>query len=773
MKKLISAVLTVVMTASVLVIPPSVAVRADSSSWNDDDIMPLLDSLGIMEGDGNGNYFLDSYVSREEMAKIAVNSSPYKDETAVGIHVSPFKDVEASRWSSAYILNGTQNGLFNGYLDGTFKPLDMVKYEEAVTMMLKVLGYSDDYFGVSYPYGQVNMANNIDLTDNVNSDYGQWLTRRQVARMVYNALNADLKSSATSSGSSQTSATVLASAGSKLISIFDAQIVEDAIIIATPNEDSSLGSDKVFTSSGKYTMFDGFNTDYVGMQGDMVIQNGKDLLCFVPDRSEGAGETDKYVIYSLLSNAVIGYKNGAMEQIDLSDSTTCYKGTSTYTYSTIKPQMEMGDILRVKYSSGGDVDYIVYEEGNMEGPIKVTSADMINSYIKDSATQVMRDGNKVTSSDIQLNDVIYYSSDLNMGLAYSTKVTGIYESASPSRDQPNSITISGKSYDVESVQAFNDLSSSGPFKYGDTITVILGKDGDVAGVVTNTETATTTKYGFVVSTGKKNFTNNDGTTYSSYYVDIIAADGNSYEYAVPNNCSSYINTVVKASFDNGETKITGVSTSSSGGVSGVVDSDALTIGNHKIASDCKILDTVGYYSTDTPLYKSIYVQRLDGINISSGKVRYYAKNARDEITELILWDVTGDCYTYGLVTGGSNETQYTVDVDGTSYTTTFSSGVHIYKPCKGYIGTSGLELKGTLDSYSGNISTLTAQSAKIGNIEYLLSDKVVVYMTKDNSTFNTISINEAINGDYTMTAYYDKKESEGGRIRVIVAVPKN
>lgn len=806
MKKLISAVLTAVMTASVLVIPPSVAVRADSSSWNDDDIMPLLDSLGIMEGDGNGNYFLDSYVSREEMAKIAVNSSPFKDETAVGIRISPFKDVEASRWSSAYILNGTQNGLFNGYLDGTFKPLDMVKYEEAVTMMLKVLGYSDDYFGVSYPYGQVNMANNIDLTDNVNSDYSQWLTRRQVARMVYNALNAELKSnitktSSSSSGnsqstsssqnmpssqgtslqgtsssqgttSSQTSTTVFASAGSKLISVFDAQIVEDAIIIATPNEDSSLGSDKVFTSSGKYTMFDGFNTDYVGMQGDMVIQNGKDLLCFVPDRSEGAGETDKYVIYSLLSNAVIGYKNGAMEQIDLSDSTTCYKGTSTYTYSTIKTQMEMGDILRVKYSSGGDVDYIVYEEGNMEGPTKVTSADMINSYIKDSATQVMRDGNKVTSADIQLNDVIYYSSDLNMVLAYSTKVTGIYESASPSRDQPNSITISGKSYDVESVQAFNDLSSSGPFKYGDTITVILGKDGDVAGVVTNTETATTTKYGFVVSTGKKNFTNNDGTTYSSYYVDIIAADGNSYEYAVPNNCSSYINTVVKASFDNGETKITGVSTSSSGGISGVVDSDALTIGSHKIASDCKILDTVGYYDTDAPLYKSVYLQRLDGINISSGKVRYYAKNARDEITELILWDVTGDCYTYGLVTGGSNETQYTVDVDGTSYTTTFSSGVHIYKPCKGYIGTAGLELKGTLDSYNGNISTLTAQSAKIGNVEYLLSDKVVVYMTKDNSTFNTISINEAINGDYTMTAYYDKKESEGGRIRVIVAVPK-
>ena len=280
MKKILSTVLAAAIAVSSAVLVPVVTVSAAAGSWNDSDIMPLLDSLGIMQGDGNGNYNLDAYVTREEMAKIAVNSSSFKDQTAVGMKVSPFNDIDPHRWSAAYILNGTQNGLFNGYLDGSFKPYDMVKYEEAVTMMLKVLGYTDENFGISYPYGQVNYAKNIDLTENVNSDYGCWMTRSQIARMVYNALNANTKQ------------------GTKLISVFDADFVEDAIIISVSNEN------KANTNSGKYTLYDGFNQDYIGLQGDMVIRNQKDLLCFVPSEAP----MDKYAIYSLLSNAVVGYK---------------------------------------------------------------------------------------------------------------------------------------------------------------------------------------------------------------------------------------------------------------------------------------------------------------------------------------------------------------------------------------------------------------------------------------------------------------------------------
>ena len=748
MKKILSTVLAAAIAVSSAVLVPVVTVSAAAGSWNDSDIMPLLDSLGIMQGDGNGNYNLDAYVTREEMAKIAVNSSSFKDQTAVGMKVSPFNDIDPHRWSAAYILNGTQNGLFNGYLDGSFKPYDMVKYEEAVTMMLKVLGYTDENFGISYPYGQVNYAKNIDLTENVNSDYGCWMTRSQIARMVYNALNANTKQ------------------GTKLISVFDADFVEDAIIISVSNEN------KANTNSGKYTLYDGFNQDYIGLQGDMVIRNQKDLLCFVPSEAP----MDKYAIYSLLSNAVVGYKNGSMSQISVDSSTTCYNGTQASTYGAVKANMQMGDILRVKYDSNGRVDYLIYEEGTVEGPIKVTGSDMVSNYIKNESTQVMRDGNKVTAAAVMANDVIYYSEEMNMVLAYSTKVSGIYESASPSRDQPNQVTISGKTYNVEGVQAFNDLSSSGSLKYGDTITVVLGRAGDIAGVVTASAQTTDTKYGYVIGSGKKNFTNNDGTTYSSYYITLVGADGATYEYPTTYDSSSYICAIVKATFNNGETKITKVN--SSGSITGRVDSDKMTIGNYKVAAECKILDCLGtlgtlYLTGEDPLYKSVYLQRLDGMTLNSNDIRYFSKNARNEITEIFLKDVTGDMYDYGIVTSITKNKVYTFDVDGVLYTASdVVDSPKVNTPAKGYFVGNSLTLKGSLKSYGGTATNLTGSTIDINGVTYQLSDKVVVYENKNYSSFAKISINEAINGNYSYSAYYDETEAKGGRIRVIVVKEK-
>lgn len=76
--KIISAVSAAALTSAAAVCA-ALPASADTSSWSEDQIMPLLDALEIMQGDGNGDYGLDRYVSRAEMAKIAVNSSAYKD----------------------------------------------------------------------------------------------------------------------------------------------------------------------------------------------------------------------------------------------------------------------------------------------------------------------------------------------------------------------------------------------------------------------------------------------------------------------------------------------------------------------------------------------------------------------------------------------------------------------------------------------------------------------------------------------------------------------
>lgn len=826
MKRLMAFVIAAAMVFSSLV---------SFAAWDtDENVLSLLNGLKIMQGDGDGNYRLDDYVSRAEFAKVVVAASSAKDTVAVGLKISPFKDVKYNDWFAPYVQAAVSAGLCEGYIDGTFKPYDTVSYEEALTMLLRALGYTDEDFGVSWPYGQIGMAQNLELTKYVDSFQGQPLTRGQVARLVYNTLNTKLKNAVSDSD--------------KLIGIFDCKITEGVTIIASHEEDSSLGTDKIYTTAGTFEINDNFDNDYVGRRGDIVVKNGDDFVAFTPQEqsvethtvtniigkdlvldnqiydinenttayfktqtytyatiaekankgdtiklfknsngsveyavliqtsvnSAGTNNLDRYVIYSLLDNAVICYQNGTFKQIDVKDTTTCYRDTTQSTYGAVKADMEMGDILYVKMN-GAVVDYVSYEKGSMEGPIKVTSSSWIQQFNVNSTTQIMRDGNKVSSSDILVNDIVYYSSDLNMVLAYTDKVTGIYESASPSKDAPSSVKISGKEYNIESVEAFNALSSSGNIKIGDTVTILLGRNGDIAGVVSGDSNTETTKIGYVTDYGTKTFTNNLGQEYSGYYVKLVGTDGVENEYEVKSDASYYLGKVCRVSFANGEASVTSI-TGGSGGLYGTVSSSNYTIGSSKVSENVKIIDTVVSNLYDISTYKRIYLQRLDSMNISASKVLYYAKNSAGEITDIILNDVTGDAYSYGIVTSKKSNTDaahdFTIDVAGVSMQYSGREQVTSRIPVQIYIGSSGnIEAIKEMRSYS-SVSDLTHTTITVADTQYKLSDSVLVYKIDAGYNVMRITLDEAINGNYRYTAYYDKPESEGGRIRVILANEK-
>lgn len=82
---------------------------------------------------------------------------------------------------------------------------------------------------------------------------------------------------------------------------------------------------------------------------------------------------------------------------------------------------------------------------------------------------------------------------------------------------------------------------------------------------------------------------------------------------------------------------------------------------------------------------------------------------------------------------------------------------------------TGIESMRQLTAYSSRIDTLTRTEAKINNQTYLLSDKVIVYHKTDINTYMKITLDDAINGNYKLTAYYDKAQTLGGRIRIIIA----
>ena len=70
----------------------------------------------------------------------------------------------------------------------------------------------------------------------------------------------------------------------------------------------------------------------------------------------------------------------------------------------------------------------------------------------------------------------------------------------------------------------------------------------------------------------------------------------------------------------------------------------------------------------------VYPSRLAGLTLDRGQVRWYSLNAQGEIEAMILNDVTGDAYQYGLLThfdeqgeGMTKYYSYTYDLAGVSY----------------------------------------------------------------------------------------------------------
>ena len=754
--KFISAAITAALL--VMTITPVMADSFDHTRETE-----LVTTLGIMNGYPDGSFGLDSFVSRAEFTNIAIAASSYRNSVAANLAVSPFHDVKYTHWAAPYIKLASSNKLINGYSDSTFRPDNTVTYEEAVTILLKLLGYTDEDFGSAWPYGQVGIAQKLELTKNLDAGIGTELTRGNVVTLIFNMLNTKSKGG-----------------GSYYIEALDYKIIEDAVLIATSVEDSSVGAGKILTSEGSFKIGDSFNYGDVGSKGDLVIKDSESLIMFVPTE-----QTKKsYTIYQSLDDSLIAYEDGSMRSVDIDKSVTVYNKSAKTTLSALMGSIATGDILTLYHNAAGVLDYATIKTENLAGPITVKSSDWyLTEGISPENAVVMRDGVKISLSEIQLNDIAYYSKELNTIWTYSRKVTGIYESAAPNKDSLTSVVVSGTTYEIESAAAFNALSSSGKYNYGDTVTLLIGRNGKVADVLSQTSADGDTFYGYLTATGTKEFKNANGDVYTSFYVDVVLPDGNTYEYASKRVYTSTVNSVVRIRLSDGIATVSSYSASGNQ-LSGTVDAASGSIGSYKLASDVKILDVNSTAYDDPTAYCSVFLQRLDGVKLSGGSIAYAGKNSSGEYNEIILKNVTGDIYEYGVVIKAENTTSgtirgsYTYDIGGSqsSFSTNGSAYTGIYsgQPARFLLSGGKPESMTALSAVKSSIDTVTASAVQTsGGVSYKLSDSVVVYRKNSEYKYTVMPLSSIIgSSEYKLTAYYDKSEAGGGRIRVIIASDK-
>lgn len=365
------------------------------------------------------------------------------------------------------------------------------------------------------------------------------------------------------------------------------------------------------------------------------------------------------------------------------------------------------------------------------------------SRVPFSVGSVTRDGRAVSASAVQPYDIVYYNDRDNSIEAVSEKVTGTLSAISPNLTSPTSVTVLGKTYTLETQSVVTAFSARGTWYKGDVVTLLIGRTGGVAGVIPAGEYSVAA-YGVVTAIASAGALDADGNTYAARTVTILGTDGVSYPFVWADD-NVEVGDLASGQHTQSGTVVTKLATGA-----------ALPL-SYTLAPDARVLDTWGTSSAVT-----VYPSRLSKLRLTRDLVRWYAVNAAGELTDLILKDVTGDGYQYGVITkvtevsfGMTNSGVYEYD----------SGGVPgVYSSGKVY----SLE-KVPVQIRSDKLVRLKSVSLTTpdGTADYPAAEGVLYYEKDADGNYTLSSRQRLAAGKFTLLGWYDAPPTQGGLIRII------
>ena len=192
-KRFISVLAVVAMIFSSISILSYAAVPSDVVDTEFEEAAKVLGALGIMVGDeGTGLFRPEDAIKRSEVTKVAVALKGLS-EVADSSTATKFPDVSRDHWANGFINVGTTEGLIIGDDMGNFRPDDQITFAEAVTILVRALGYEPQAKTKGgFPSGYIVTGSSIGLTKGVSASNSKLISRGDVAELAYNALTIKL-----------------------------------------------------------------------------------------------------------------------------------------------------------------------------------------------------------------------------------------------------------------------------------------------------------------------------------------------------------------------------------------------------------------------------------------------------------------------------------------------------------------------------------------------------------------------------------------------------
>lgn len=165
-------------------------VYASADTDLQDECAKSLVSLKIMQGYEDGSLRLENKIKRSEFVTLIVKMLGYDQDTDINNVTVNFKDIKKSHWAFNYVRLAVKNSLIVGSPDKKFSPDSNITYAEALTVLIRSLGYESTLVG-SWPENVIDKATQLGLNNSLDLTQDKQITRGEMSVMVYNSLTVD------------------------------------------------------------------------------------------------------------------------------------------------------------------------------------------------------------------------------------------------------------------------------------------------------------------------------------------------------------------------------------------------------------------------------------------------------------------------------------------------------------------------------------------------------------------------------------------------------
>ena len=609
-RRITTFLLAVCMTVSLLAVPAGAASGATVtfSDIGDRSTAMAVESLrllGVLDGYGDGTFRPGTVLNRAQFCKMAVYAMNGSSELSRYRTVTIFPDVKPSHWAAAYInMAAKGKDIISGYADGRFHPDRTVTVGQAVTILMRMLGYKDEDIGGIWPDSYMAEAATVGLTEGVSTNGSAGLTRAQAARLFLNLLRTQTKEGGTTFASTL------------------GQTVQGVLLSA----DTEGGEGRLRLSTGTYTLTEGKASNGMlnGMKGTLIVdsKSGR-ALTFVP---EDLGSSKTVVLASAKATEMTDTSGNTYT---VKSDTQVFQNGEASSWGEAYTWLNAGTSVTLYLDAAGNVDYvfvggggnatsavIVYEKGSTAGFASLAGGA--------TGYTIYKNGVRASSGDMRKYDVATYSAVTNSIRVSDTRITGYYGDCSPNPSEPSKITVLGHEFNVLP----SAMQTVSKFRPGDQITLLLTEDNQVAGAVEAT-----------------------GTTASGNAIGI--AEVSSGSATVNLLCGIQVKGSVKLSASdverlNGQlvrvssSKKDGLSlTRLTGGVSGDLDVENGKLGSRELAENVIIFQNDGSGLT------AISLSQITEAKVPSSQITYAGTDWADRVKVIVLNSVTGSGYIFG------------------------------------------------------------------------------------------------------------------------------